>query len=431
MSPRYWARWMVEHGAARQALRLRARSNDPFARLITSVDGLHDPYPYIEELRSRGRLVHNRITWATTDYELTRTILRDNRFGAFGPDGMEVPDWLHRSIKKAQTPPNPVEAPSMLMIDPPDHTRLRKSVSAAFTPRAIGRLRERIEQVTAELLAALPPDGSADLIAAYAQQVPIAIIAEMLGFPQESRDEFLEWGDAASPLLDIGISWRTWRDAYTAMGTMDGYLDVHLAKLRREPGEDILSSLVQAGDLTDRELKATASLLMGAGFETTVNLIGNGVVQLLSHPEQLAKLREDPELWPQAVDEILRYDPPVTMTARVALCDTEIDDKQLPKGTVIVMSLAGANRDPQKFEDPGVFDITRSNTREHLTFSSGIHTCLGASLARMEGVHALRSLFERFPDLTLAGAPQRRPLYTLHGYERMPASLGRHAPAVV
>lgn len=431
MSPRYWARWMVEHGAPRWGLRLQARRDIPFAKLITTPDALHDPYPLIEDIRARGRLVHNPYTWATTDYELIRTILRDNRFGAFGPDGVDMPAWLRDRLKRAQTPPNPVEPPSMLMIDPPDHTRIRKSVSAAFTPRAIGRLRDRVESVTAELLDALPPDGSADLIAAFAQQVPIAIITEMLGFPQASRDEFLSWGDAASPLLDIGISWRAWRDAYAAMGVMDEYLNGHLATLRATPGEDILSSLVTAGELNERELKATASLLMGAGFETTVNLIGNGVVQLLSHPEQLAMLRADPDLWSQAIDEILRYDPPVTMTARIALADAEVGDQRLAAGSVLVMSLAGANRDPKKFTDPNRFDITRANAREHLTFSSGIHTCLGASLARMEGVHALRALFDAFPDLTLAGAPERRPLYTLHGYAHMPARLGRRATATV
>lgn len=431
MSPRYWARWMVEHGAPRWGLRWQARHDVPFAKLITTSDALHDPYPLIEDIRARGRLVHNPYTWATADYELIRTILRDNRFGAFGPDGVDMPAWLRDRLKRAQTPPNPVEPPSMLMIDPPDHTRIRKSVSAAFTPRAIGRLRDRVESVTAELLDELPPEGSADLIAAFAQQVPIAIITEMLGFPQASRDEFLTWGDAASPLLDIGISWRAWRDAYTAMGVMDEYLNGHLAKLRATPGEDILSSLVTAGELNERELKATASLLMGAGFETTVNLIGNGVVQLLSHPEQLAMLRADPDLWPQAIDEILRFDPPVTMTARIALADAEVGDQRLAAGSVLVMSLAGANRDPKKFTDPNRFDITRENAREHLTFSSGIHTCLGASLARMEGVHALRALFDAFPDLTLAGAPERRPLYTLHGYAHMPAHLGRRATATV
>ncbi|MCU1643646.1 MAG: Cytochrome [Nocardia sp.] len=431
MSPRYWFRWVVEQGTPRYVIRVRAGRGDPFAQLVGSAGGLRDPYPYIEEIRERGRLVHSPIAWATADYELSRAILRDNRFGIFGARGFEMPSAARRRIDAAALPPNPVEPPSMLVLDPPEHTRMRKSVSAAFTPRAIGRLRDRVESVTAELLEALPADGSADLIENYAAQVPIAIIAEMLGFPRESSPQFLEWGDAASPLLDFGISWRTWQRAAKAMFAMDGYLDNHLAQLRREPGEDILSSLVTAGNLDDQELKATASLLMGAGFETTVNLIGNGVVQLLAHPEQLARLRAEPELWPQAVEEVLRFDAPVQITARIALCDIEIGGASLRKGSVVVTSLAGANRDPKVFEEPDRFDITRPNAKEHLSFSSGIHTCLGASLARMEATYALRSLFDRFPEMSLAGAPERRPLYTLHGYSRMPANLGKRATAAV
>ncbi|MFB8008913.1 cytochrome P450 [Nocardia sp. NPDC056000] len=431
MSPRYWLRWLLEQGTPRYALRFQARRGDPFAQLVGSTSGLYDPYPHIEELRGRGRLYKGPVGWATADYELTRAALRDSRFGIFGAHNVQLPGPLTKLIRAAELPPNPVEPPSMLVIDPPEHTRLRKSVSAAFTPRAIGRLRERIESVTAELLHALPEDGSADLIEDYAAQVPIAIIAEMLGFPQESRKQFLAWGDAASPLLDFGIAWRTWREAATAMINMDGYLDEHIARLRREPGDDILSSLVIAGDLDDRELKATASLLMGAGFETTVNLIGNGVVQLLAHPEQLARLRTEPELWPQTVEEVLRFDAPVQSTARTALCDTELGGVTLHKGSVVVLSLAGANRDPKMFENPDRFDITRSNAKDHLTFSSGIHTCLGASLARMEAGYALRSLFDRFPELALSGTPERRPLYTLHGYARLPVNLGRRATATV
>ncbi|WP_067534778.1 cytochrome P450 [Nocardia crassostreae] len=429
MKPRYWFRWGLEHGAVRALLRWQARRGDSFALLMGSADGIRDPYPHLEALCARGRLVPTPFTWVTTDYELCRAILRDNRFGAFTMDRLPAPATLLEVARSATLPASPVEPPAMLMIDPPEHTRLRKSVSAAFTPRAIGRLRDRVVSVTAELLDALPDNGSADLVPDFAAQVPIATISRMLGFPEQDREIFLGWGEQVTPLLDFGVSWRTWRGAAAAIAAADTYLDRHIAELRRTPGEDILSSLVTAGDLDDGELKATSTLLMGAGFKTTVNLIGNGVVQLLSHPEQLALLRAEPELWPQAVEEILRFDPPVQSTARVALCDVELDGVTLRAGSAVALTLAGANRDPKMFEEPNRFDITRPNAREHLAFSSGIHSCLGASLARMEGAHALRSLFERFPGLELSGTPQRRPLHNLHGYARMPVRLGHRAPA--
>ncbi|MEV6068890.1 cytochrome P450 [Nocardia sp. NPDC052001] len=424
---RYWVRWLVEQGAPRYGIRMQTLRDDPLADLMGSVAGLRDPFPPIERLRERGRLVPSPIAWGTADYEVSRGILRDGDWGVYGITGFERTGVVRRIADRAPIPPNPVEKPSMLISDPPEHTRLRKSVSKAFTPRAIGRLRDRVESVTTELLDALPSDGSADLIHDFAAHVPIAIISEMLGFPDESRDTFLAWGDVVSPMLDIGISWRQWRNAVVSMRGMDGYLDEHIARLRDEPREDILSALVSAGDLTDGELKSAATLLMGAGFETAVNLIGNGVVHLLSNPDQLAILRDEPELWPNAVEEMLRFEAPIQAAARLALRDTEIAGVPLKKGSLVVMSLGGANRDPAVFENPNTFDVTRSNAKDHLSFSSGVHACLGASLARMEGIHALRALFERFPDLTLTAEPSRRPLFTLRGYSSMPAHLGQRA----
>ncbi|WP_194815207.1 cytochrome P450 [Nocardia sp. XZ_19_385] len=431
MKPQYWFRWFSVQGLPRLVLRTQARRGQPFAQLMGGPQGFTDPYPLIEQLRGQGRLVRTPIAWASADHELIRAILRDPRFGVRANQSFDLPAPLQRFVERYPLPPNPVEPPSMLVIDPPDHTKMRRPVAAAFTPRAIRRLRERVETVTEELLEELPSGGSADLIAAFAAQVPIAIISEMLGFPREDKGMFLAWGDAATPLLDIGISRKAHRTALDAMEVMNDYLDGHIERLRREPGEDILSSLVTAGELDTYGLKATASLLMGAGFETTVNLIGNGVVQLLSHPDQLARLRAEPELWPNAVEEVLRIDAPVQTTARSALEDVEIAGIRLRKGNTVVVSLAGANRDPGVFEDPTRFDVGRENAKDHLTFSSGVHVCLGASLARMEATYALRALFDRFPDLQLAGPPQRRKLFTLHGYEQLPVRLGTraHTPA--
>ncbi|MBF6364566.1 cytochrome P450 [Nocardia puris] len=428
MKPQYWFRWLSQQGLPRLILRTRARRGDTFAQLMGGPAGIADPYPLIEDLRGRGRMVRTPLAWATVDHELCRTILRDNRFGVRTTESFGIPKPLQILADRSPLPPNPVEPPSMLVIDPPQHTAMRKPVASAFTPRAIGRLRDRIESVTVELLDALPSGGSADLVAAYASQVPIAIISEMLGFPDRDRAMFLEWGDRMTPLLDLGIPWRAHRRALVSMEVMNDYLDQHIARLRRDPGEDILSTLVVSGDLDDYALKATASLLMGAGFETTVNLIGNGVVQLVRNPDQLARLREEPDLWPNAVEEVLRLDSPVHTTARTAHEDVELGGVRLRKGNTVVLSLAGANRDPKVFADPTRFDVGRANARDHLSFSNGIHVCLGAALARMEGTYALRALFERFPDLRLDGAPRRRELFTLHGYSRMPVDLGHRAP---
>ncbi|MEG8178768.1 cytochrome P450 [Nocardia terpenica] len=423
MKPPYWFRWLTRQGVLRLGIRACAWRGDVLAQLLATSAGVRDPYPLIESIRARGRLVRSSAAWVTADYDLCRNILRDNRFGVPVADGGNIPQPLRRLARSASLPLNPVEPPSMLASNPPDHTRLRRPVASAFTPRAIGRLRDRAESVTEELLDALPTGESVDLVATFASQVPIAIISDILGFPDEARELFSRWGDDIVPLLDIGISWHAYRYAVTATMEMDSYLDDHIARLRSRPGEDILSSLVVAGELDDRELKASASLLMGAGFETTMNLIGNGVIQLLNHPEQLACLRADPQLWPNAIAEVLRIDTPVQAIGRIALCDTEIEGISLRSGSIVVLLLNGANRDPKVFSDPHRLDITRTNAQEHLAFSSGIHACLGASLACMEGIYALRGLFERFPDIQLTGPPERRPLFTLHGYSHVPALL--------
>lgn len=427
MVPEYWWRWLAEHGAARLLLRTHQVRRDPSARLFNGREGLHDPYPLIESLRGHGALVRTPVSWVAFDHALVRTILRDNRFGVRLAVPPEVTGFLRRRAEGVVVPPNPVEAPSMLVIDAPEHTRMRRPVSSAFTPRAIARLRDRVESVTEELLDDLAAAPTADLIGDYAARLPIAIIAEMLGFPQADRDLFLRWGDHITPLLDLGIGWGSYRRAMRAIEPMNAYLTAHIERLRREPGEDILSTVVTENDLTTDELLANASLLMGAGFETTVNLIGNAVAALSTRPDQVALLREDPDRWRNAVEETMRFDPPVQTTARRALEPLEIGGVQVRTDTTIVLSLAGANRDPAVFTDPARFDVTRENAREHLGFSNGVHACLGASLARMEAEHALRALYTRFPDLRVDGVPQRRKLFTLHGFEHLPVRLGRDA----
>src|SRR5690606_1387451 len=241
VTPTAWWRWLFTQGVPRFVLRGQARRGDPFARLIAGAEGIDDPYSLIEGLRGDSPLIRTPLTWTSFDHELVRSILRDNRFGVQSPQHF-LPFTAARALMpRSPLPPSPVEPPSMLVIDPPEHTTMRKPVAAAFTPRAVSRLRDRVAEVTAELLERLPADGSADLVAEYSSQVPIAISSEMLGFPYADRDMFLEWGDLMSPLLDLGISWRVQRRANEAMHRMNDYLDDHIATLRREPGEDILS----------------------------------------------------------------------------------------------------------------------------------------------------------------------------------------------
>jgi cytochrome P450 len=417
-------RWVNNHGLVLLFKKILLRRGNPFARLIGGAEGIENPYALIEEMRGEGGLIRALPVWITFDHDMVREILRDNRFGVGIPTVFGVPGPVMRALERQPLPPNLMDPPSMLVVDEPEHTRMRKPVSAAFTPRAIARLRDRIETVTGELLAELPDDGPTDLVARYAAQVPIAIISEMLGFPDADREMFLHWGDDISPLLDLGISWQTHQRAMESSERLHRYLVEHLERLRAEPGDDILSSLVTSRDLSTYELCASATLLMAAGFETTVNLIGKGIVLLLQHPEQLARLYAEPQLWPNAVEEILRIDPPVQSTARTTRTALEIGGVRLREGSTVVLSLAGANRDPVVFADPARFDITRENAKNHLSFSSGSHVCLGAGLARMEAAHALRALFETFPDLRLTDPPTRRPLFTLHGYQHLPAHTG-------
>jgi cytochrome P450 len=252
------------------------------------------------------------------------------------------------------------------------------------------------------------------------------VIAELLGVPVERREDFLRWGAAAAATLDPGLPFRRYVAAERALRAMHSFLREHLERLRRDPGEDLVSRLVTLPPddaLTERELHATVMLLLGAGFETTMNLIGNAVVLLDAHPEQWKALVADPARWPGAVEETLRLDSPVQLTGRSALAPVEVAGRQVDRGTRVTVLLGAANRDPEVFADPGRFDIGRPNARDHLAFSGGIHYCVGAGLARLEAEVALRSLAERCPELRVSGRPVRRNLQTLRGFEHLPVRL--------
>ncbi|OMB86989.1 cytochrome P450 [Mycolicibacterium conceptionense] len=426
MSIGLWTRWLALHAVPKAFMSVQGRVGNPMGALIASHGKGIDPYPLMEEIRRRGPLVKTPFVWVTVDHEVAREVLRDKRFGVTAPTGMGMPKPVQHLLDRTDPKvANPVEPPAMVIVDPPAHTRYRQLVAQSFTPRAIDKLDTRVAEVTAELIDRLAGSPQPDLIADFAALLPVAMIAEILGLSSKSHEQLLQWGHDGAPLLDVGIPWQTYRRGIEGMRGLDGFLSELFDKVRAGAAEDNpFTKMAADHTLTDHELAANAALLIGAGFETTVNLIGNGIVLLQQNPDQLALLRDNPDLWPGAVEEILRIESPVQMTARTAQCDVEIAGQRLPAGAMVAVLLGGANRDRRVYEDPTRFDVTRPNARDHLAFASGIHVCLGAALARIEGATALRTLFEAYPDLRLTETPRPRGLVNLHGYVKLPALLG-------
>ncbi|HWU09995.1 MAG TPA: cytochrome P450 [Streptomyces sp.] len=423
------------------AIRARARAGNPDAQVLADPALRADPYPLYERLRTAAPFADGALARISVHHDVCTDVLRSDAFGQIGAYRTDrLPPVLRLALRLAgpRAGVSPIDPPSMVAVDPPEHTRYRRLVSRAFSARAVAGLRERTRQIADELLDGLEREAAAhgghvDLVARYASLLPVTVISEMLGVPVAMRDQFLAWGDRAAPDLDTGVNWSTHRDVERTLVELDAWWRGHLRQLRRDPGPDLLSALVTAVDddgsgLTETELLATAALVVGAGFETTVNLIGNGAALLFAHPDQRRLLAEHPSLWANAVDEVLRIDPPVQRMPRRARRDTTVHGSPLAEGEWVVLGLAAANRDPRVFPDPHVFDVARTNAREHLAFGSGIHFCLGASLARMEGEVALRALFERFPDLDLAGYGRRRDTVILRGYRSLPVVLGSTSP---
>lgn len=373
-------------------------------------------------------LVGGDLIWSTARHDVAAEVLRSDAF-TVGNRHLNGPRLLAvlRRLGRSGAPVGPADPPSMLAVDPPEHTRYRRLVAKVFTRRAIEALRPRIAEHCAQLLDRM--SGTVDLASRYAYELPLTVIAEILGIPADMRRQFLAWGLAMTPILDLGLSLGTYHRAERAIRDSNTWMLTHFERLRRQPGDDLLSQLVHleddahGGRLTDLELLATAGLVLSAGFETTANMLCTGTELLIRNPEQLDLLRADPGLWPNAVEEILRYDTPVQNTSRVSSGPVELAGVRVPAGTTVVVMLGGANRDPAVFAEPDRFDVTRSNAREHLSFSIGRHHCLGAALARVEGQVALQALFDRFPDIALAGEPRRRATRVLRAYDALPVAL--------
>ncbi len=345
-----------------------------------------------------------------------QTALRDPAFSSDQNnwEGMELLDFERSDSALTQ-----VMEHWMLFKDPPDHTRVRALVNKAFTARTVERLRPRIQELTDELLDEMDGKGEVELMADFAFPLPVRVICELLAVPRSEHGRFLDASRNLASVLDLG---PVAEDVLESAEPFIAYLRKLVDDRRRDPGDDLLSSLIAARDeqdrLTDLELLATVSLVLGAGFETTMNLIGNAMITLFMHPDELARLRADPSLIASTVEEVLRYEPPVLVTARTSLDDVTVGATNVHKGQQGILMLAVANRDDEVFEDAGRFDITRS-PNPHLTFGGGHHFCPGAALARLEGQIALGSLIQRFPNLRLREEPEWRQTMTLHGLKEL------------
>ncbi|KIL72811.1 cytochrome P450 family protein [Bacillus badius] len=379
-----------------------------------------NPYPAYEKLRETDpvypiTLPDGQRGWMITTYEAAMEALKDQRmikdFSKLFGDQMG-----HRSVFTE----------NMLFSDPPDHKRLRGLVQKAFTPKMIAGMRGRIQEITDELLEKAAERPQMNLIDDFAFPLPIIVICEMLGVPSADRDKFRIWSNS----LIEGSNGENAERIYEHMNEFTGYLGSWFAKTQENPGDDLISQLIQAeekGDqLTERELYGVVSLLIIAGHETTVNLIGNGMLSLLQHPDQFEKLQSHPELIQSAIEELLRFEGPVEFsTSRWAGEDFEFKGQAMKRGDIVIVALNSANHDPLQFENPDLLDITREKS-PHLAFGTGIHHCLGAPLARMEGEIAISSLMRRFPAMKLSIDPAElewRPGMIVRGVKEIPVSL--------
>ena len=393
---------------------------------VTSATFKANPFPFYAQLRAEAPAfpvtVMKQRAWLITRYDDVLNVLKDERFAkdrrnAMTDEQLKKSPWVPPMFK-------PLEH-TMLDLDSPDNTRLRALVHKAFTPRMVEKMRDQIQHLANQLLDAVEPKGSMDLIADFALPLPLTVVGQILGVPAEDNDKFHRW---SKTLITSGTSRNLLVLIPNIMAFMR-YLKKLIKERRAYPKDDLITALVQAKDgsdqLSEDEILAMIFLLLIAGHETTVNLIGSGTLALLEHPDQLEMLRNEPGLIKTAVEELLHYVCPVEMaTERYAREDIEIAGTTIPRGELAMAVIGSANRDERYFENPDMLDITRKNNR-HLAFGHGVHFCLGAPLARLEGQIALSTLIQRMPNLRLNIAPDQvrwRGTFVLRGLEVLPVS---------
>jgi hypothetical protein len=402
-----------------------AVSDIPLSPVIAEVvQNRSDPYPLYRRYREVDPM--NRAEpgiWTLTRYHDILAVLRDDRFSV-DPRNVTAFDELREELGDDQSFIENAAGRVLLFTDPPDHTRLRTLVNKAFTPRTVERLRGHITEIVGGIFDDVAPRGEMDVIEDLAYPLPALVICELMGVPTSDRDMFRGWSGEVAPVLD---PWTSKEVLDNAVGTLAKFLFYFMdlvQKRREDPQDDLVSALLAAEEhddkLTDEQLLALCILIFIAGHETTQNLIGNGLNALLRHPGELRRLRDDPALTKDAVEEFLRYDSPVQLTARSPTADIEVSGTTIPAGEQVVLLLGAGNRDPAAFDDPDRLDITRTKTSV-LSFGAGAHFCLGAGLARLEGGIVFDALLGRFPNLELAiDEPEYRETLTLRGLRSLP-----------
>lgn len=390
---------------------------------------LADPYPAYAELRARGRAHYYEPTnqWLVPHHADVSALLRDRRLGRTYQHRFSHEDFGRTAPPPEHEPFHVLNDHGMLDLEPPDHTRIRRLVSKAFTPRTVERLKPYVRQLAGELVAGLVEAGGGDLLTDVAEPLPVSVIAEMLGIPESDRAQLRPWSADICGMYELNPSQETATKAVRASVEFSEYLRELIAARRKEPGDDLISGLIEAHDegdrLTEQEMISTAVLLLNAGHEATVNATVNGWWALFRNPGQLAALRADHSLIPSAIEELMRYDTPLQLFERWVLDEIEIDGTVIPRGAEIAMLFGSANHDPEVFEAPDQLDLTRKEN-PHISFSAGIHYCIGAPLARIELAASMTALLEQAPTLRLAAEPARKPHFVIRGLEGLRVEVG-------
>ncbi|MFF0305342.1 cytochrome P450 [Streptomyces sp. NPDC004562] len=390
---------------------------------------LADPYPAYAELRARGRVHWFEPTnqWLVPHHADVSALLRDRRLGRTYQHRFTHEEFGRGAPPPEHEPFHTLNDHGMLDLEPPDHTRIRRLVSKAFTPRTVERLKPYVRDLAGELVAGLVARGGGDLLKEVAEPLPVAVIAEMLGIPESDRGPLRPWSADICGMYELNPSKETAAKAVRASVEFSDYLRELIAARRKEPGDDLISGLIAAHDegdrLTEQEMISTAVLLLNAGHEATVNATVNGWWALFRNPGQLAALRADHALIPSAIEELMRYDTPLQLFERWVLDDVEIDGTTIPRGAEIAMLFGSANHDPAVFAHPERLDLTRAEN-PHISFSAGIHYCIGAPLARIELAASMTALLEQAPGLRPVSDPERKPNFVIRGLEGLRVEVG-------